>query len=113
VRIDQEKADRSAAYLAMWKALESFSPQADRWSEPTDFGDRAQRLRSAEEAISVARRHGSDPQLEGDIAAYQVEVSRLRQTGSAGPEPQLVRRLRDTGSTLADASVTAANTAEW
>ena len=61
VKVNEELADRSAAYLAMWKALEAFDPKVDRWSEPVSFGSQKERAKVAEGAISrFSQRHPID-----------------------------------------------------
>lgn len=104
--LDEKLADWSAAYLAMWTALESFDPNADRWSDPVDFGGTEKRLQAAEEAIARAARHGSDGEIEQDIQSFRDAVSQQ------APNAQFLLHLRRKGSALADESVTAANTAE-
>ena len=101
VLLDEKLADWSAAYLAMWKALESFDPKADRWSEPVDFGDAAKRHGAAEIAIARAQRHGSDTDKDRDILRFQEQFS------SREPDPKFLSHLRGEGSRLADDSVRA------
>ena len=110
--LDEKLADWSAAYLAMWTALESFDPKADRWSDPIDFGGPEKRLSAAEQAIARASRHGTDPDSTRDIQAFRQQVVRLTSDASQGPDAMFLQHLRDRGSLLADESVTAANTAE-
>ncbi len=112
VFLDEKLADWSAAYLAMWTALESFDPKADRWSDPVDFGGPEKRLGAAEQAIARALRHGDDPEAARDIQAFRQEVGRLTADASRVPDSGFLQRLRDRGSLLADESVTAAHTAE-
>ena len=111
--LDQKLADWSAAYLAMWKALESFDPKADRWSEPVDFGSRQERIQAAENAIARAGTHGVGRDQQQDIQAFHDQLSRLAGGSPYGPEQdQFVQHVRQIGSSLADQSVTAANVAE-
>jgi len=112
VFLDEKLADWSAAYLAMWTALESFDPKADRWSDPIDFGGPEKRLSAAEQAIARASRHGTDPDSTRDIQAFRQQVVGLTSHASQVPDAGLLQHLRDRGSLLADESVTAANTAE-
>lgn len=112
VFLDEKLADWSAAYLAMWTALESFDPKADRWSDPVDFGGPEKRLGAAEQAIARASRHGTNPDAARDIQAFRREVDRLTNDASQVPDARFLQHLRDRGSLLADESVTAANTAE-
>lgn len=44
----------SSAYLAMWKALESYDPRLDKWSEPSDFGGQENKFKAALELIEKA-----------------------------------------------------------
>src|SRR6266849_5171155 len=113
VILDEKLADWSAAYLAMWNALESFDPQADRWSEPVSFGDREERIRAAQNAISrVKQRYGPDAERECDIQRFHEHVKRLANGASYGAEvAQFTRRVRQAGSSLADASVVASGAA--
>ena len=106
VFLNDKLADWSAAYLTMWKALESRDPNADRWSEPADFGTLEQRRQAAEEAIIRALRHGSDAETDRDLQTFREELSR------PAPNSQFLERLRQRGAFLADESVTAAHTAE-
>ena len=113
VLLDEKLADWSAAYLAMWKALESFDPTADRWSEPADFGSRQERIQAADNAITRAGTHGVGQDQQQDIQAFRDQLSRLAGGSSYGPEQdQFVQHVRRIGSSLADQSVTAANVAE-
>lgn len=110
--LDEKLADWSAAYLAMWTALESFDPNADRWSDPVDFGGPEKRLGAAEQAIARASRHGADPEAAQDVQAFRQEIGRLTGDASQVPDAELLQHLRNRGSLLADESVTAAHTAE-
>ena len=114
VQLSEELADWSAAYLAMWKDLEAFDPAADRWSEPAPFGDANHRKTSALEAIArVGQRYPRNLQREQDIAAFQQAMQALQEGQAFSPaDASLATSLRDIGSSLADQSVTAANTAE-
>ena len=112
VFLDEKLADWSAAYLAMWTALESFNPKADRWSDPIDFGGPEKRLAAAEQAIARASRHGTDPDSTRDIQGFRQEIDRLTSAASQIPDAGFLLHLRDRGSLLADESVTAAHTAE-
>jgi len=112
VFLDNKLADWSAAYLAMWTALETFDPNADHWSDPIDFGGPEKRLAAAEQAIARASRHGTDSDAAQDIQAFRQQVVRLTNDTSQVPDAGLLQHLRDRGSLLADESVTAANTAE-
>jgi hypothetical protein len=114
VLLNEDLADWSAAYLAMWKALESFDPKADRWSEPAEFGTREERIQAAHEAIAGAeQRHKVNDEKRRDVVAFQ-EIIRKLTAGApfAAAETEFALRLRDLGSSLADQSVTAANVAE-
>ena len=111
--LNEGLADWSAAYLAMWKALESFDPEADRWSEPAEFGDRQQRIQAAENAIARAERHGTDAEKQGAIRGFRAQVSKLNGGAPYGSEQaRFARQVRETGSALADQSVVAASIAE-
>ncbi len=114
VQLNEELAGWSAAYLAMWKALEVYDPGADRWSEPAPFGDAQERKTAAIQAIARVRERYPDPQREQDAAIFQQTIQGLEQgRRTFGPEEkELADRLRETGSCLADQSVTAANTAQ-
>lgn len=112
VFLDEKLADWSAAYLAMWTALESFDPKADRWSDPVDFGGPEKRLAAAEQAIARASRHGADSDSTRDIQAFRQEIDRLQGAAPRVPDAAFLQHLRDRGSLLADESVTAAHTAE-
>jgi len=110
----EKLADWSAAYLAMWKALESFDPKSDRWSEPIDFGSSGERIRAAENAVSRARqRHGTDEEKERDVQSFQDHVARLASGAPFNPDQAgFANHVRRIGSALADQSVVAAQTAE-
>ena len=114
--LNEQLADWSAVYLAMWKALESFDLNADRWSEPVSFGNRDERLKAAENAISrVRQRYGNpfDEERERDVQAFREHVRRLSTGAPFGAEEaRFTQRIRQIGSSLADQSVVAANTAE-
>lgn len=102
-------ADRSAAYLAMWIALDRFNPQADRWAEPVSFGARDKRIQDAREAVELLRRRHEGklgPETERDIRAFEEQIDRLRSDSSFRPEAaELARRLRALGRALAKESV--------
>jgi hypothetical protein len=108
VSINDALADGSAAYLAMWSALESFNPEGDRWSEPFDFGSRDERIKNAENAI--ARFHEtvkrSDPQVSRDVETFRKYVRALAEGLDFS---EAIRgfslSLRQRGSELADESV--------
>ena len=73
VKVNEELADRSALYLAMWKALEAFDPKVDRWSEPVSFGSQKERAKAAEGAISrFSQRHPNAPR-DGSALPRNVE----------------------------------------
>ena len=116
VLIDEKLADLSAAYLAMWKAMESFDPKADRWSEPVSFGNRQERMKVAENAISRLRqRYGAALSEEQalDVQAFHEHAEQLINGASFGvAEAEFTRHVRRTGSSLADQSVSAAHAAE-
>ena len=113
VLLDQKLAGWSAAYLAMWKALESFDPKADRWSEPVNFGSRQERIQAAENAIARAGTTGISQNQQQDIEAFRDQLTRLATGSPYGPEQdQFVQHVRQIGSSLADQSVTAASVAE-
>jgi len=61
----------SSAYLAMWSALQSFDPEADRWAEPADFGTRQERIRRARQAVE----RGRPGAIEATVPAPQVDRS--------------------------------------
>jgi hypothetical protein len=86
VFLDEKLADWSAAYLAMWTALESFDPKADRWSDPIDFGGPEKRLAAADQAIARASRHGADPDSTRDIQGFRQEIDRLTSAASQVPD---------------------------
>ena len=115
VLLNKKLADKSAAYLAMWKALESFDQEADRWAEPVSFGGREDRIQAAQNAIIRFRdRHlgAVDEEMERDVQTFQTFLQRLS-SGSTydATVDQFCWRLRDRGSALADQSVTVARTA--
>src|SRR5713226_4348706 len=116
VLLNEELADWSAVYLAMWKALESFDPSADRRSEPVSFGSRQERIRAAENAISrVKQRHGNPltTEKEQDIRDFHGYLQRLIDGASFGAkEADFTRQVRQIGSSLADQSVVAVQVAE-
>ncbi len=111
--LNEELADWSAAYLAMWIALESFDPNADRCSDPVSFGDREERIKTAQNAIArLEQRHGIADEKQQDIRAFHKHLKRLIDGNPFGAAVvKLSQRLRDTGSSLADQSVIAAGMA--
>ena len=115
VLLNKKLADQSAAYLAMWKALESFDQKADRWAEPISFGSREERAQAAHNAIARFReRHldAVDKEMERDIQTFEVFLQELSSGASYDAAvDQFCWRLRDRGSALADQSVTVARTA--
>jgi len=109
-----ELADRSAAYLAMWKALESFDPKADRWAEPIAVGNQQERMATAQVTLDLLRqRHGMEEETERDILTFQQYLKTLSgQAGNFGADAaQFCRHLRDTGCSLAKQSVAQAGQA--
>jgi len=113
VLLNDQLAAWSAAYLAMWKALESFDPQADRWSEPVDFGGREERIQAAENAIARARqRVEADIERERDIRTFRKHLEQLIVGAPFGhEEAEFTGYVRRAGSSLADRSVVAAGMA--
>ena len=80
VSLNEELADLSGVYLAMWKALESFDSRVDRWSDPVDFGTREQRIQTARDALTRFRGRYIDPHEDelppGDELTHEVELTR-------------------------------------
>lgn len=115
VLLSKTLADQSAAYLAMWTALEGFDPNADRWAEPVSFGSREERIQSANGAIArFNERHQDavDQDMKQDIEAFRGCLAKL--SGGSVYDTELDRfcwHLRDKGSALADQSVTLARRA--
>ena len=109
VNLNQEMADLSGVYMAMWKALESFDTRADRWSAPVDFGSREQRIQTARDALTRFRgRYGDshERELTRDVDGYERLLGRL----AAGEDFEAVastfcNTIRKMGSDLADKSV--------
>ena len=113
----------SAAYLAMWTALQSFDPEADRWTEPADFGSREERIRRAREALKRGRPGAIVPGAEID-PSLGVELNRdarkfediLRRLEAGEPFSPAMRRFADhvgtEGSRLSDESVALASVAQ-
>ena len=114
VILNETLADWSAAYLAMWKALESFDPKADRWSEPVEFDSREERIQAAQEALACAeQRQKADNEKTRDVILFREMIRKLTAGAPfAAAETEFALRLRDLGSSLADQSVAAANVAE-
>ena len=109
----EELMDQASVYLAMWVALEAFDPGADRWSEPTDFGSREERLQAAQRAIQLLNSHGAltEP-LKKDIEEYEELISRLKSDLVFGTsEIAFARRLRDEGRALIEKGVARSNVA--
>ncbi len=112
----------SAAYLAMWSALQSFDPEADRWAEPADFGSAAQRVSRAREAVqrahqkvtvqSPAEARKVNEELIRAQKQFERVVKRL-QTGEPydAETRALGKEWRALGSQLADDSVSLARLA--
>ena len=113
----------SAAYLAMWTALQSYDPEADRWVEPIDFGSREKRVRRAREAIKLGRPESVPPSREADVALGE-ELDRdvrgfediLKQLEAGKPFSVTMRKFADhvgaEGSRLSDESVALASVAQ-
>ena len=109
VDLNNELADLSGVYMAMWKALESFDIRADRWSEPVDFGSRKQRIRTAQNTLTRFRGDYGDSherELTRDVEKYERLLGRL----AAGEDFEAVastfcNTMRQRGSDLADKSV--------
>jgi hypothetical protein len=107
----------SAAYLAMWTVLQSFDPEADRWSEPADFGSREQRIRQVREALKRGRPEATvparvDKELDRDTRRFESILDKL--TAGAPFTPSMrtfARRLGSQGSRLSDDSVSLASVA--
>ncbi len=111
----------SAAYLAMWTALESFDPEADRWSEPTDFGSREERIRRAREALKRGFPKGTEAtvpsrvgkELDRDARKFESILSKLNAGASFTPSMRtFAHRLGLQGSRLSDESVSLASAAQ-
>ena len=112
----------SAAYLAMWSALQSFDPEADRWAEPTDFGSSSQRVSRAQEAVERAHQKVT---VESPTEARKVNEELIRaqkqferavkrlQAGQTYDAKMcaLAKEWRALGSQLADDSVSLARLA--
>lgn len=112
VLLNEKLADWSAAYLSMWKALESFDPKADRWSEPVSFGNREDRIKAAETAISRVARCETDQEKQGDVDQFREHIKRLLSGTPYGPEEaRFTQHVRRLGSMLADQSVVVAGLA--
>lgn len=113
----------SAAYLAMWTALQSYDPEADRWAEPIDFGSREKRVRRAREAIKLGRPESIMPSRKADVALGD-ELDRdarefediLQQLEAGKPFSATMRKFADRvgaeGSRLSDESVALASVAQ-
>jgi hypothetical protein len=92
----------------MWSALDSFNPQADRWSDPTDFGNSAERFKSAEDAISCLRSTTDrvDGKIESDIETFRQYFDLLSRGDSYDNRiDQFSTYLRRRGSELSDQCV--------
>ena len=109
VKVNEELADRSAVYLAMWKALEAFDPKVDRWSEPVSFGSQKERAKAAEGAISrFSQRHPNAPRddLDRDISTYRTHLNSLAKgLPYTAQVAEFASYVRSQGSRLADESV--------
>ena len=109
VKVNEELADRSAVYLAMWKALEAFDPKVDRWSEPVSFGSQKERTKAAEDAISrFNQRHpnASHDDLDRDIPIYRTHLDSLAKgLDYTAQVAEFASYVRSQGSRLADGSV--------
>ena len=107
--LDQALEQKSSAYLAMWKAIESFDPSADRWAEPADFGSQKDRIKAAREEIAMLRRQAGDTldkPTERDIRAFEVRLEELGQDPSFSPKMRrFCGRLLDKGLKFASQSV--------
>ncbi len=109
VSLNEELADLSGVYLAMWKALESFDSRADRWSDPVDFGSRKERIQTARDALTRFRGRYADShevELTRDVDEYERLLGQL----AAGEDFEAVastfcNNVRKKGSELADKSV--------
>jgi hypothetical protein len=114
--VDQALAMRADVYLGMWKALESFDPNQDRWSEPTDFGSQHERIRSAENAIAAieSRYPGSvDDAVREDIRRFRQSITGLINGGVTftGRVADFCDRLGEVGVELAYSSLKQAGAA--
>ena len=109
VKVNAELADRSAVYLAMWKALEEFDPKVDRWSEAVSCGSRKERAKAAEDAIPrFNQRHPHAPHddLDRDIPTYKTHVNSLAKgLAYTAQVAELASYVRSQGARLADESV--------
>ena len=79
--VDHALASRADVYLAMWKAIESFDPNHDRWSEPTDFGSQHERIESAENAIQAMESRYPDcidEALRDDVQRFRDTITGFR-----------------------------------
>lgn len=86
VVMDQAIAERAGVYLGMWKALESFDPNQDRWSEPADFGSQHERIESAENAIQAMESRYPDRLDEAvreDIRRFRMMITGFKSKGMA------------------------------
>ncbi len=114
VKVNEELADRSALYLAMWKALEEFDPKVDRWSEPVSFGSQKERTRAADDAISrFNQRHPDAPHddLDRDVPTYRTHLKSLTKGLAHTAEvAEFASYVRSKGSHLADESVSVGKT---
>ena len=81
----------------MWKAIESFDPHADHWSEPADFGSQEDRINVALDAIKKLKgqpQGALDEGTEDDIRAFEDRLEELRQRSSFSKEmKKFCRRL--------------------
>lgn len=115
VSLNEELADLSGVYLAMWKALESFDSKVDRWSDPVDFGTREERIQTARDALTRFRKRYIDPHKseltpEDELTREVNEYERLLGQLAAGEDVEAVASafcndIRKKGSELADKSV--------
>ena len=114
VVLDQALEQKSSAYLAMWKAIESFDPHAGHWAEPADFGSQEDRINAAREEIAMLRNQAGDTldkPTERDIRAFEVRLKELGQERSFSPKMRrFCGRLLDKGLKFASQSVELAGT---
>ena len=114
--VDQALAKRADVYLGMWKALESFDPNQDRWPEPTDFGSQHERIESAENSIeAIESRHPGqvDEKVREDIRRFRQMITGLinGEVTFAGSVAEYCDRLGEVGVELAYESLKKAGVA--
>lgn len=106
VVLNQPLADLAYAYLAMWKALDIYNPNRDRWSEPTDFGDERTRRERANAALEKVDVHDAAPDLTEDVRRYRRALRELERGGEfTAAKLKLSRHLAATGNRLGHDSV--------